>query len=184
MMSEQCIPQGQLTCPTQTIKAPYLLGLAAAGDVFLVDIILKYIIYHELPLGQLEPIVPQVVSLTHAENTGVAFSFLKQLPAWGLACFSIALVAALLVWLLRGRFSKGQAIALGLIIGGGLNNALNRAVFGFVMDYIHLDFVQFAVFNLSDIAINVGVLMFVWMLLRSGEPPAEALPPHAEEPLA
>lgn len=167
MMSESCVTQEHPTCPTQTIKAPYLLGLAAAGDVLLVDTFIKYVIFHEVPLGQSIPILQNVVSLTHVHNTGVAFSLLNSLPVCGLGVLAFALLGGLTTLLLAGKPNKSQALALGLMLGGGLNNALNRLGFGFVVDYIQLDFVNFAIFNLSDMAVCIGAVWLAWQTLQN-----------------
>ena len=54
-------------------------------------------------------------------------------------------------------------MGLGAIIGGALGNALDRVVYGAVVDYLDLHFLgrHFFVFNLADAAINVGVSLLV-----------------------
>jgi signal peptidase II len=58
-------------------------------------------------------------------------------------------------------------LALALIMGGSLGNLFDRVVFGYVIDYIDLKF--FAVFNLADMAINVGVLLILFEIFRGSK---------------
>jgi lipoprotein signal peptidase len=58
-----------------------------------------------------------------------------------------------------------QVFALGLILVGGFSNFLDRAIHGFVIDYI--SFLNLWSFNLADVMISVGSLLFIWQLLKT-----------------
>src|SRR5688572_8747650 len=82
----------------------------------------------------------QGFDLLLAHNTGAAFSFLDDAGGWQrwlLTAISLAVSAALLVWL--WRLPKQQqllSVALALILGGALGNLYDRAVMGYVVDFI------------------------------------------------
>ena len=96
-----------------------------------------------------------MLSWSLVKNTGAAFGILAG--NWLLPLLTIALVATLLVWLLRHPEMPGTMRAgLWLIIGGGLGNLYDRLAYGYVIDFIRLDFVNFAVFNPADVFVCLG----------------------------
>lgn len=98
-------------------------------------------------------------------NRGVSFSLLPQNGALGaalLTSFSLGVVAVLAIWLWRARTPLTGA-GLGLVIGGALGNAADRAAYGAVVDFLDLHVAgrHFFVFNLADAAISAGVALLI-----------------------
>src|SRR6202007_155086 len=96
-----------------------------------------------------------------ARNPGISYSLLSAHSAagrWGLVALALIATACLVVWLWRARM-RSTALALGLIIGGGLGNAYDRFMYGFVADFYHFHVGNFSwyVFNLADVAVVAGV---------------------------
>ena len=58
----------------------------------------------------------------------------------------------------------------GLLLVGLLGNGIDRALFGFVTDYVEVLFVRFAIFNLADCAICVGALLCAVRALKKEGP--------------
>ncbi len=83
-------------------------------------------------------------------------------------------VVLLAVWLARTG-SRLSAVALGLIIGGAIGNALDRVIHGAVMDYVlfHITTASWSfnwyVFNLADVAIVAGVVGLLYESLFAGD---------------
>jgi signal peptidase II len=103
-------------------------------------------------------------------NPGMAFSQGQNLgPLIGVA--SLVVVAALLVSVTRGS-AMGPPAAIGLVVGGALGNLIDRVfrgrawLRGEVVDFI--DFQWFPVFNLADVAINVGVALLLLSAILRG----------------
>jgi signal peptidase II len=110
-------------------------------------------------------------TLTH--NVGVA---LGLMPAdsngarWLLTGFLAVITIAVGYWLWREKV-RGDALALGLVLGGAVGNLLDRTRLGFVVDYIDLHFGEFRpflIFNLADAAITFGVLLLLARALLAG----------------
>jgi signal peptidase II len=151
-----------------------LLVLIASG-VFWADWVVKALIETHLLLGEVRPVWPSVWSLTHLENTGVAYSVAAQAPkAWILGItFGLLLVVG--TWALSQRaLSPLKATACGLILGGGFNNWVERFREGQVTDYLQIDWFDYPVFNLSDMAIVCGCVLLAWTLLKHYSPSAES----------
>lgn len=119
-----------------------------------------------LPRGADRALLPGILGLTHALNTGVAFGLLGGQPALNLlAGFLMVLAAA--VYLGRQTLNRLEAIGAGLLLGGALGNLLDRLLHGAVTDYLKFLFFRFPVFNLADACITLGALLLVFGLFMS-----------------
>ena len=111
-------------------------------------------------------VIPGVLALTYAENTGMAFSLLSG-RSWALGVVSA--VCILLGWLILRRYQLGPVskTAAMLMLGGAVGNMIDRFLRGYVVDMFEVLFVDFAIFNVADAALTVGtVLMGFSLLLR------------------
>ncbi len=132
--------------------------LIAAAD----QLIKAYV--REIPVGETVFEISGVVSLTHCVNTGAAFSILAG-HTFLLAAFSLTLLVA--VWIYaatRMNLTVPARIAIACMIGGGLGNLLDRLFRFGVTDYIRLQFIDFPVFNLADIAITGSIAVLLILL--------------------
>lgn len=114
--------------------------------------------------------VAGLLQFTLVPNTGVSFGFLRaeqDLARWGLVGFSLV-VAAMIVWWARRAHRPLQALGYGLICGGAVGNAIDRARFGWVVDFIDVQKIGFFpwIFNVADSAITVGVIALLLDSLR------------------
>jgi signal peptidase II len=103
-------------------------------------------------------------SLSMVWNRGVSFGLLKpqmDLTRWALVCFSL-IVAAFLAFWARKIERPLLAVSIGLIMGGAVGNAIDRARFGAVADFLDFKGLYFPwVFNVADSAITVGVILLL-----------------------
>ncbi len=165
---------------------PYFLLSAV---LVIIDQLVKVWVRGNIAPWQSVPFLPYVMDLTYVKNTGAAFSFLagKDLT-WLLALVSLAACVLLVVLLATRRFDHPLAmLSLSLMLGGAAGNLIDRALLGFVTDMFKTTFIDFAVFNVADIGVTVGgVLFFVYLLFfeerEKPRPPAEEPPeePHDE----
>ena len=114
-------------------------------------------------------LIPGVIHLTYAQNTGIAFSILP-LPSWTLALLTLAVLAlatlAIRRWVPQTAWSE---TLLWTLLGGGLGNCADRLIYGFVIDFIEFRFVRFAIFNVADIAITCSCAGLALLTLLEGE---------------
>lgn len=114
-------------------------------------------------------LLPGVLALTYAENTGMAFSLFSG-RAWALGIVSAGCI--LLGWRVLRRYQLGcvSRVAAMLMLGGAVGNLLDRVIRGYVIDMFEVLFMEFAIFNVADAALTVGaVLMALSLLLRPEE---------------
>lgn len=102
-------------------------------------------------------------SLVLAFNKGVAFSMLAGLGEW-LKFIQVALIASVFGYLLwQKELLQDHAIAIGILLGAGSSNILDRFVHGGVVDYVYWHkWFEFAIFNLADVMIDVAVCIILW----------------------
>ena len=102
-------------------------------------------------------LLPGVVAIRPTVNTGMAFSMLSGRGLLLTVC-ATALVTALAGWLILSKQPQPSGLRAGLwlIAGGGLGNVIDRIAYGHVIDFIELEFIHFAVFNVADMAVCIG----------------------------
>jgi signal peptidase II len=106
-------------------------------------------------------------NLTLHYNEGAAFSFLSTAGGWQrwfFTALALGVSALLVAWL--WRLSKTQrllGVALALVLGGALGNAVDRVLLGHVVDFISVHYAgrYFPTFNLADSAISVGAVLLL-----------------------
>ncbi len=99
--------------------------------------------------------------LRYTENTGAAFSFFSDNTA-ALSVFTVLIIILCLFVILAGKVrSKFALAAVVMITAGGIGNAIDRIMNGFVVDFIEPLFMNFAVFNVADICITVGAFLLI-----------------------
>jgi signal peptidase II len=142
--------------------------------VVFIDQLTKYFIRCDIPENTGIHIT-SFFNLVHATNFGAAFSFL-DIPGgaqrWLFSFISVGVSIGLLIWLFSTpREQCWQLAALSLIIGGAIGNLWDRAVHGYVIDFLqfHLGSYYYPSFNIADSAVCVGAAILVVCLLRSSK---------------
>ena len=102
-----------------------------------------------------------------AHNTGAAFSLFSNATVFLLVLSIICLISYLLFEYLTMDNKRGFTyyIATALMVAGTLGNMVDREAFGYVRDFIKLEFIDFPIFNIADCALTVGVILLaIWLL--------------------
>ncbi len=151
-------------------------GLAAA--VVAVDFATKELVRARFLEAQTYPVIPGLLNIVHAENRGIAFSFLADATGewWPILMIALpaAAAAAMAVLLATGIASNPVVrTALALVMGGALGNLYDRATHGTVTDFIEVYYGahSFPAFNAADSAITIGaclLLLDTWLTGGSG----------------
>ncbi len=107
-----------------------------------------------------------VFTLNYIKNTGAAFSILQNSRELLIILSMIALVLlALYVIKHIKTISLKSIFFISLLSAGIAGNLHERIVYGYVRDFFQLNFINFPVFNISDIFINVGVIALIILIL-------------------
>ena len=141
----------------------YAIALVA----IVLDQLTKLWVTAELALYDRE-IVTSFFQITLRHNYGAAFSFLHDAGGWQrwfLGVLAAGVSVLLAVWIAKLKKTQWlEALALSLILGGAVGNLLDRAVFGYVVDFIlfHYQQHEFPAFNIADSAISCGAVLLIW----------------------
>ena len=154
------------------------LGLWTAAVTAVLDQAIKLWLLFVYDLGSRGRVpLGRFVDLVLTWNTGISYGLFRQegpLGQWALLALKAIAVILLWIWLSRTT-SRLTALSLGLIIGGAVGNAIDRAAYGAVADFVlfHLTTASFSfrwyVFNLADVAIVAGVIGLLYETLLGGD---------------
>jgi len=152
-------------------------GLAVALATAVIDQALKLWLLFVFDLGARGVVtLTPFLDLVLTWNPGISYGLFQQkgpFGQWALLALTAVAVVLLWIWLARAS-SRMMAVALGLIIGGALGNAVDRAAYGAVADFVlfHLTTASFSfkwyVFNIADAAIVAGVAGLLYESLFGG----------------
>ena len=137
------------------------LALFAAGIVA-ADQFTKYLVLANIPLHGQVDVLPGVVGLTYVQNDGAAWSSFSGMQ-WLFAVIFIVFTAAV-IWEYRKQsmqFTRFEWWCIAAIYGGGLGNMIDRVRFGYVVDMIQTQFMDFPIFNVADCFISCGCIILI-----------------------
>lgn len=145
-------------------KRGIIAGIIAS--LIVIDQLVKAYVVQNIAIGEIKSWIPNLVSLTYLQNRGAAFSILQD-QQWFFALITFV-VMGVAVWYLHKHIEDSWWLVTGLvlIISGGLGNFIDRVSQGFVVDMFHLDFINFAIFNVADSYLTVGVIVLVLAMLK------------------
>lgn len=145
-----------------------MLAIIISVVVIIIDQLTKFWAYHSLQGTRGIQVIGKMLEFRYVENRGAAFGILQG-RMWFFYVITIIVVAILFYYLFtQDRSSIFLNITVGLLIGGALGNFIDRLLRGFVVDFIKVDFVSqinFPVFNVADIAITIGSVLFIIYIL-------------------
>ena len=139
------------------------------------DQVVKYWALHVLAQIGSIPLINGVFHLTYVENRGAAFGILQDQRILFL-CITPIILAAVVYVLKKGyiRTSLGK-VSLYLISAGALGNLIDRVWHGFVVDLFDFCLIHFTVFNVADVYVVVGMILFFYYFLIQHD---KAVPTH------
>jgi signal peptidase II len=149
----------------------WLSFILTAAAVVIVDQISKRYTDANLPVGDSWPDASWPIRIMHVKNTGAAFSMLQNQTLFLTVMSVVGLGAIVLYFLYRPSDHPLLRFALALQLGGAIGNLIDRALYGEVTDFFK--FPYFAVFNVADSAISIGVVTVVIFLLFANDKPKQ-----------
>ncbi|MBN1349906.1 signal peptidase II [candidate division KSB1 bacterium] len=116
-------------------------------------------------------VINHVLKLTYIENPGMAFGLRIGNDTFFTICTSIT---SLVIFYLLYRLKKKQfsiQMALALILAGAIGNLLDRIAYGKVVDFIYIELIKWPVFNIADVAVTIGMIIWIThVFLHYNEP--------------
>ena len=152
--------------PVEVITIASVVGL---------DQLTKEIVRRTIPLGEHRPVIDGLLDITHVQNTGAAFGILnaadfpyKAAVMIGIAAIALVAIAAYATQL--GFHERLARLGLCLILGGAFGNLIDRAVAGYVVDFVDIYWgnAHFWAFNVADAAITTGAVLVLLDMIGLG----------------
>jgi signal peptidase II len=151
------------------------IEVVAIGTIVVLDQLTKFMIKATIPLYSKKAIIPNFLDFTHVQNSGAAFGVLnaadfpyKSAVMIGIA--TLALVAISIYARQLGSDEKLSRYGLALILGGAFGNLVDRAIAGYVVDFVDVYWgeIHFWAFNVADAAISVGAVLVLLDMIGIG----------------
>lgn len=138
------------------------ISLAVAALLVGIDQLTKWLVVNYIkPQGTVNLISingKEWLNLTYQENTGAAFSILRDKQFFLIILTSIVILGVIILMLSKQVKNKAYLWSFSLIVAGGIGNLIDRICFGYVVDFIDVRIIKFAVFNFADICAVVGTI--------------------------
>lgn len=140
-----------------------IFNLTLTIILVIIDQFTKYLTVQNIELGQVIEFIPNIVSLTYIRNTGAAFSILEG-QMWFFYIVTIIVIGVLIYYMYtEAKKDRMLGILLSFILAGAIGNFIDRLMLQYVVDMIKLEFIDFAIFNVADSYLTVGViLLFIY----------------------
>lgn len=151
---------------TKQIIVFFVFGLA-----FLVlDQVTKELVRNTLGVsGEKISAIPGVLNLLYVENRGAAFGIMEGATNYFVISAAVVTIAVLAYLFYNKQHRWPEVIALSMLTSGAIGNVIDRVMHGYVTDFFATAFIDFPVFNVADIGITCGCILFVIMLFVRGK---------------
>ena len=133
--------------------------------IFIIDQFTKYLIFYNNKIFINKDFL--LFKLDFVKNYGAAFNIFSGNRIF-LSFISIFFSIILIYLILRKNSSNILDLySYSFILGGTLGNGLDRIIKGFVVDFINLNIINFPVFNIADISINIGFILLLYSIFKN-----------------
>ena len=106
-------------------------------------------------------------SIDYVKNYGAAFNIFNGNRIF-LSSLSTIITLLLIYFILyKKNLSNLDLFSYSFILAGTIGNGIDRITNGYVIDFINLNFIDFPVFNIADISINIGLIFIIYALIKN-----------------
>ncbi len=141
-----------------------LYFLSCSIFIIIVDQFTKYLIFNNYKKVINKDFV--LFKLDYVKNYGAAFDIFSGNRIF-LSSISI-IFSILIIYLILAKKSlkTSDLYSYSFILGGTIGNGIDRILKGFVIDFINLNIINFPVFNIADISINIGFIFLLYSIFK------------------
>lgn len=167
--------------------AEYILYSAIIIGGILIDQLTKFLVSEFMHIGQSIPIIKNFLHLTYTTNDGAAFGMMDG-ARWLFIVVSVIAIIAFAAYLYLGHAeSTLYAVAIAMVVSGGIGNMIDRVGLGFyvnpqgggeVIDFIDFCGIWNAIFNGADSFVCVGAGLLILALVLDIKKEADASRKH------
>jgi signal peptidase II len=129
----------------------------AAVIGLVLDQVTKFWVARSFELGETLPLWNGVFHLTYVTNPGAAFSLFREQGEWLRWLSLLVSVGLVLLAWFGSHMNRWEQVGYGCVFAGALGNGIDRFLMGEVIDFLDFRLINFPVFNLADVFINIGI---------------------------
>jgi len=143
-----------------SIKSRKMKIILYALFIILLDQVSKFIVLSTLGFQSSKNIIPNLLNLTLVRNEGAAFSLFSNSTTFLTITSVLASLLLITIILKSPPKSYWNLIGLAYLLGGTVGNGIDRLFKGYVLDFLELVPINFPIFNIADISINIAIICF------------------------
>jgi signal peptidase II len=151
------------------------IEIATIAGIIALDQLTKFAVRSTIPLYAKRSIIPNLLDFTHVQNTGAAFGVLNaaDFPFKSVVMIVVAALALVAISLYARQLGHDERLSrygLAFILGGALGNLIDRAISGYVVDFVDVYWgtAHFWAFNVADAAITAGAILVLLEMIGIG----------------
>ena len=142
-----------------------LYFLSLSSFIIIIDQFTKYLIFNNYKIIRNKDFL--LFRIDFVKNYGAAFNIFSGNRIF-LSLISIIFSILLIYLILRKNTLKTlDLLSYSFILGGTIGNGLDRIFKGYVIDFINLNIINFPVFNIADISINIGFIFLLYIIFKN-----------------
>ena len=145
-------------------KLPFLIIIFL---VLFFDQISKYIISNYFYTLKFKNYI--LFTIDFIKNDGAAFNLFSENIIFLQLISILSSILIIILLFFSKKLNTLESYGLSFILGGSLGNGIDRIINGFVIDFINLNFIEFPIFNIADLSINIGFFIILYSLIKRGK---------------
>ena len=152
------------------MKKKYIIVSLIIIGLVLLDQISKFIVVNNFSLGESLILIKNFLKFTYIRNTGISFGILSN-QVFLIVVFTLMIIVFVIKELINNRNQKLIVVSSILILSGAFGNLIDRVFRGYVIDFISFTLFkrEMAIFNIADIFITFGVLLYIYIIVMEGK---------------
>ncbi len=149
-----------------TFKHKKIKTIAYSLYIVLLDQVSKLLVLYTLGYERSKNIIPNLLNITLVKNKGAAFSLFSN--STNILTIISILVSILLISIILESPPKSfwNLTGLAYLLGGTLGNGIDRLFNGYVLDFLEIVPINFPIFNVADVSINIAIVCFLIDIIK------------------
>ena len=135
--------------------------------IVLLDQVSKFLVLNTLGFDTSQNIIPNLLNFTLVKNKGAAFSLFSNSTNYLTITSVITSLLLITIILKFPPKSYWNFIGLAYLLGGTVGNGIDRLFKGYVIDFLELVPINFPIFNIADISINIAIICFIIDIVKN-----------------
>tara|TARA_B100001996_G_scaffold266112_1_gene207829 strand:+ start:150 stop:632 length:483 start_codon:yes stop_codon:yes gene_type:complete len=150
-----------------SFKSRSLKTIAYSLYIILLDQVSKFLVLSTLGFERSKNIIPNLLNFTLVKNKGAAFSLFSN--STNILTITSILASLLLITIILKSPPRSfwNLTGLAYLLGGTVGNGIDRFFKGYVLDFFELVPINFPIFNVADVSINIAIICFIIDLIKT-----------------